>query len=174
MTKLEMVKIALKDFKKFGESKKCRFYKNIIAGLRTIPCGTRDPNKFSEFYQFLPANMRKGIKREKVVEIVFQFYVGYSDAMSDKELKEFLKKRYAKIYYQKNRQKMLDNAKRSHFNNQAKRIKYMRERYHADPQYHITRYKHKAEEYRIKNRDTRNIYFQFNRLSLKKDVTKKD
>lgn len=151
MTKLEMVKITLKDFKKHGESKKCRFYKNIITGLRTIPCGVRDQNKLKEFYEFLPTNMRSGLKKEIAVEIVLQFYVGYSDAMNNKELKKLLRK----IYYQKNRQKFLASAKKSHEKYREKRIKKMKKRYY------------------IKSKNNTKIFRQFRLLYIKESLTKR-
>ena len=165
MTKLEMVKIALKDFKKFGESKKCRFYKNIISALRVIPCGVSNPNKLTEFYEFIPANMRKGVQRERVVEIVFQFYVGYSEAMSNEELKKIIQNRYKKLYYQKNKEKVLAIVKNSYLKHRKKRIAHLRKKYYEDPKYHSARYSHKKQEWRHKNKDTINIYQLFNKMA---------
>jgi hypothetical protein len=177
MDKLQIAKEALKDFKKYKDSKKCRHYKSIIQSLRTIPCGVGDINKnISQFQDFIPSKDRKGIPLVKVVEIVLQFYVGYYEAMSDTDLKKTLAKQYAKIYYQKNKERMKASSKVNHEKNRSKRIKDMRKRYHKNALYNYVRYRAYDIEYKLKNKKKLSEYgrewYKKNKLKVKKYMKK--
>lgn len=118
-----MASEALEDFKKYGKSKECRHYLSIIQSLRSIPCGVADRNSIKEFQDFIPADKRVGVPLIKVIETVFQFYIGYSQAMSDPELKKFISRQYARLYYQKNKEKLKSVSKKYYYENKNKVLK---------------------------------------------------
>jgi hypothetical protein len=172
MERLQMAKEALQDFKKYKDSKQCRHYNNIINTLRAIPCGVADRSMVYSFEDFIPFKDRRGVALDKVVEIVLQLYVGYSEAMSDPDLKKLIAKRYSQIYYQKNKDKIKANSKKFHEENKKRRNKQSLDHYHADSKYHYERYKHNKQEYAYKNKEKLAVYIALWREENPKKVKK--
>lgn len=156
MNRTSMAERALADFKKYGDSKKCRYYKNIISFLRVVPCGFKDKNNISEFYEFIPLESRRGVKLEKVVESVLCFYVGYSELLKDKSFKKLMLKIASAKWYAKNKEKYKKQMREKYHTDtkyRKRKLKLQIADYYKDPEYRRIRYGATKAEYQQKNKE---------------------
>lgn len=94
---------AFEDYEKFGKSKECRNYGDIMNRLRVIPCGIKHSKKgMKEFKDFIPQEERVGRSNLYLTKLVLDIYVSY---ISDSDSEEYMKL-YRKRYYEMNKEKL--------------------------------------------------------------------